>query len=150
MYWGKALPPDQLQQALTNSLPLGLYKATPPSKPPKSEGSPESPRTPSPTLEAEQDEDLEQIGLARLITDRVTFAYLTDVYIRPEYRGTGLGKWLVKCCKEVVDDMPAIRRWVLVTSLAKSKAFYERELGMWDSREEEGFIVMTKKAGHSG
>jgi len=38
-----------------------------------------------------------QIGLARVITDRATFGYLADVYVLEEYRGRGLGKWLVRC-----------------------------------------------------
>ena len=36
-----------------------------------------------------------QIGLARLITDYVTIAYLTDVYVLEEYQGKGLGTWLL-------------------------------------------------------
>jgi GNAT superfamily N-acetyltransferase len=36
-----------------------------------------------------------QVGLARVITDYATFAYLCDVYIQPEHRGAGLGKWLM-------------------------------------------------------
>lgn len=38
-----------------------------------------------------------QIGIARMITDHATFAYLCDVYIEEEHRGHGLGKWLVEC-----------------------------------------------------
>lgn len=38
-----------------------------------------------------------QIGIARMITDHATFAYLCDVYIEEEYRGQGLGKWLLEC-----------------------------------------------------
>lgn len=38
-----------------------------------------------------------QIGLARVITDRVTYAYLCDVYIVPSKRGLGLGTWLMHC-----------------------------------------------------
>lgn len=38
-----------------------------------------------------------QIGIARMITDHATFAYLCDVYIDEAYRGHGLGKWLMEC-----------------------------------------------------
>lgn len=34
------------------------------------------------------------IGFARLVTDYVTLAYLTDVYIAEEHRGLGLGQWV--------------------------------------------------------
>lgn len=36
-----------------------------------------------------------QVGYARMITDQATFAYLADVFIDENYRGKGLGKWLV-------------------------------------------------------
>lgn len=36
-----------------------------------------------------------QIGFARVVTDFATVAYICDVIIAPEYRGKGLGKWLV-------------------------------------------------------
>jgi GNAT superfamily N-acetyltransferase len=36
-----------------------------------------------------------QVGFARVITDFAVHAYLADVFVLPEYRGQGLGKWLV-------------------------------------------------------
>ncbi|MFW6352724.1 MAG: GNAT family N-acetyltransferase [Bacteroidota bacterium] len=36
-----------------------------------------------------------QIGFARIVTDNATFAWIADVFIDPQYRGLGLGKWLV-------------------------------------------------------
>jgi GNAT superfamily N-acetyltransferase len=38
-----------------------------------------------------------QIGFARVVTDFSTFAWLCDVFILEEFRGQGLGKWLVEC-----------------------------------------------------
>jgi GNAT superfamily N-acetyltransferase len=35
-----------------------------------------------------------QIGYARWITDRITFAYLADVFIHQDHAGQGLGRWL--------------------------------------------------------
>lgn len=90
MYWAKPLKPEQLELTLSQSLTFGLYISTPPSSK-KRQGSPSSPRTPSPTLEPEQDEDLEQIGLARFVTDHVTFVYISDVYIARDHRGKRLG-----------------------------------------------------------
>ncbi|CAL9376257.1 hypothetical protein SUDANB106_00969 [Streptomyces sp. enrichment culture] len=34
----------------------------------------------------------EQLGYARVVTDRATFAWLCDVYVAPAARGRGLGK----------------------------------------------------------
>lgn len=55
-----------------------------------------------------------QVGYARVITDRATFAYLCDVYVLEEHRGHGLGVWLM----EVVTahpDLQGLRRFVLIT-----------------------------------
>jgi len=30
-----------------------------------------------------------------MVSDRATFAWLCDVFVLPEYRGQGLGSWLV-------------------------------------------------------
>ena len=55
-----------------------------------------------------------QIGFARVVTDRATFAYLCDVYVLEEYAGQGLGKRLMQ---EVQShpDLQGLRRFVLVT-----------------------------------
>jgi GNAT superfamily N-acetyltransferase len=37
-----------------------------------------------------------QVGLARVVTDHATFAYLCDVYVLEEHRGRGLGKFLMR------------------------------------------------------
>ena len=55
-----------------------------------------------------------QIGYARMITDKATFAYLADVFIEEKFRGRGLGKWLV----EVILGHPGLqglRRIMLAT-----------------------------------
>src|SRR5580658_61041 len=36
-----------------------------------------------------------QVGFAKVITDRATFAYLADVFIVPQHRGRGAGKKLI-------------------------------------------------------
>ena len=55
-----------------------------------------------------------QVGFCRVLSDRHTFAYLADVYVRPDHRGHGLGVELVR---EVVDNGPFARlRWLLFTA----------------------------------
>src|SRR3954454_4423851 len=44
-----------------------------------------------------------QVGFARAFTDGVSLVYLADVYLRPEYRGWGLGVQLVR---EMVERGP--------------------------------------------
>jgi GNAT superfamily N-acetyltransferase len=55
-----------------------------------------------------------QIGFARAITDRATFAYLADVYVLDAYRGRGLGTWLVETIM-AHPELRGLRRWMLVT-----------------------------------
>ncbi len=38
-----------------------------------------------------------QIGFARVVTDKAVFSWLMDVVIDEEYRGNGLGRWLMEC-----------------------------------------------------
>jgi GNAT superfamily N-acetyltransferase len=59
-------------------------------------------------------EGVRQIGFARVVTDCATFAYLCDVYVLEEYRGRGLGKWLMR---ELLThpDLQGVRRFMLVT-----------------------------------
>jgi ribosomal protein S18 acetylase RimI-like enzyme len=58
--------------------------------------------------------DGRQIGLARVITDSVTYAYICDVYIAEERRRKGLGTWLVQCVLEHPDLMH-LKRVALIT-----------------------------------
>lgn len=55
-----------------------------------------------------------QIGLARVVTDRATFAYLCDVYVEPEFRGRGVGKRLMSAVV-AHPDLQGLRRFQLVT-----------------------------------
>jgi GNAT superfamily N-acetyltransferase len=83
-YWANKRTREQMETIIENSLCFGVYK-----------------------------ED-KQIGFARVVTDYATFAYLGDVYILPEFQGTGLGKWLM----ETIVGHPRLqgfRRWILAT-----------------------------------
>jgi GNAT superfamily N-acetyltransferase len=55
-----------------------------------------------------------QIGFARVVTDRATFAYLCDVFIDESHRGQGLGKWLMSAVMNH-PDLQGLRRWTLAT-----------------------------------
>jgi GNAT superfamily N-acetyltransferase len=61
-------------------------------------------------------------GFARTVSDGTSFAYLADVYVLAEHRGSGLGVELVR---EAVDGAPfAGVRWLLHTEDAHG--LYER------------------------
>lgn len=63
-----------------------------------------------------------QIGFARVVTDYATFAYLCDVYLEEEYRGQGLGSWLLQC----IVEHPQLQNlsWCLLTGT--NHDFYQR------------------------
>ena len=44
-----------------------------------------------------------QIGFARVVSDYATVSYIADVIIHPEFRGGGLGTWMMKCIIEHPD-----------------------------------------------
>jgi len=84
-YWAVGRPRERTERAIRNSLVFGIY------------------------------EGAKQIGVARVVSDYSIFAYLCDVFIHEDYRGHGLGKWLVQTIMEH-PDLKEMRRWVLVTS----------------------------------
>jgi GNAT superfamily N-acetyltransferase len=83
-YWAKGIPKNIVEKSIANSLCFGLLY-----------------------------EDA-QVGFARLVTDKATFAYLADVFIINEHRGKGLSKWLMKTIHEH-PELQNLRRWILTT-----------------------------------
>ena len=84
-YWARGIPRETLARAIANSLCFGLFT-----------------------------EDGLQVGFARTITDRATYAYLADVYVLEEFRGRGLSRWLMD---SVVShpELQGLRRITLAT-----------------------------------
>jgi GNAT superfamily N-acetyltransferase len=83
-YWATGRSRVRVMRAIGHSLPFGLYHRD------------------------------AQVGFARVVTDYVQLAFLSDVFVLEPQRGNGLGKWLV----EVVTSLPelqAVRLWILGT-----------------------------------
>ncbi|WP_134739808.1 GNAT family N-acetyltransferase [Nocardioides sp. 503] len=59
-------------------------------------------------------DDDRQVGYARVVTDRATFAWLCDVYVAREARGQGVGKALVAAVDATLTDL-GVRRTLLAT-----------------------------------
>ncbi|KAK9365535.1 hypothetical protein V1509DRAFT_612478 [Lipomyces kononenkoae] len=119
MYWTGPVPDHVLQNIVNNSFCFGLYEVVH-----------STINSHVDTSQVVRPEYLNQIGFARLITDNVTFAYLTDVYVLPTYQGLGLGGWLIDCIHELLSALPYLRWFMLRTSKEKSKESYEKRLGM--------------------
>ncbi len=56
----------------------------------------------------------QQVAMARVITDRATFAYLADVYVLDAHRGHGLSKAMVSWL-HAHPELQGLRRWMLMT-----------------------------------
>ena len=57
-------------------------------------------------------------------------AYLTDVFVIPEYQGYGLGRWLMQCINETLDTWPHLRSAMLFAGGEQAQTFYKETLGM--------------------
>lgn len=91
-YWCQGIPRPVVERALANSLCFGLYRVLDPVTPGR----------------------LEQVGLARVVTDCATFAYLCDVFVDDQLRGRGLGKRLMSAVMEF-PQLQGLRRFMLLT-----------------------------------
>lgn len=60
-----------------------------------------------------------QIGVARVITDRATFAYLCDVFVDESHRGRGISKQMLDALF-AHPDLQTLRHWALATRDAHS------------------------------
>lgn len=84
-YWSPGVPKDIVARAIANSLCVGVFR------------------------------DGAQVGFARVVTDRATFAYLADVYVLEEHRGHGLARAMVAHLHDH-PELQGLRRWMLATN----------------------------------
>jgi len=56
----------------------------------------------------------EQVGFARVVTDKATFAYLADVYVLQAHRGQGLARQIVEAVQRH-PELQGLRRFMLAT-----------------------------------
>ena len=83
-YWAAGIPREVVERAIRNSLCFAAF------------------------------DDGRQVGFARVITDRATYAYVSDVFVLPSHRGRGVGKRLMA---EIMShrELHGLRRWHLAT-----------------------------------
>ena len=97
-YWSPGIPKALVARAIANSMCFGLYLA----------------ETRSPAHGDALDQGETQVGFARVVTDKSSFAYLADVYVLEEHRGQGLSKRLVQTI-QAHPDLQGLRRFMLAT-----------------------------------
>lgn len=54
------------------------------------------------------------VGFGRVVSDRASFAWVSDVIVLEPWRGRGLGRWIMECIL-AHPDLQALRRWLLAT-----------------------------------
>lgn len=118
-YWAGEMPRDVFDRAVRGSLSFGAVRGA------------------------------ATVGFARVVSDRATFAYVSDVFVDPAHRGTGVSKALMVAIMRH-PELQNLRLWVLVTSdahglyaqhgfkeLAKPERYMER-------RDPEVYQRMTR------
>ena len=83
-YWSRGVPLSTVQKAFDNSICFAALAGS------------------------------EQIGFARVVTDKATFAYLSDVYVLPAHRGMGVAKRMVEAIQRH-PELQGLRRFMLAT-----------------------------------
>ena len=83
------------------------------------------------------------VGGARIVTDRATFGWLTDVYVLAEHRGRGLGKAVVAAACEH-PAVAGIKRILLMTTDARE---LYRPLGFAELPDPERWMERRSGAG---
>lgn len=89
-YWAQGRSLETVQSSIEHSLCFGVY------------------------------EGQRQVGFARVVTDTATFAWLCDVFILEEYRGNGLGKWLI----ETITAQPALQPMLFLLATRDAQGLY--------------------------
>lgn len=84
-YWAEGIGRELVARCMANSVCVGAYH-----------------------------ESAGQVGFARVITDRASFAYLCDVYVLEDHRGHGLARKMTETLL-AHSELQGLRRWVLVT-----------------------------------
>ena len=110
-YWSRGVERDRVERSIESSIPFGVYLGD------------------------------EQVGFARVITDRATFGWIADVFVVGEHRGRGLGKRLVG---EILahPELQGLRRWLLAT--ADAHGLY-RKFGFTQLEAQERFMALESR-----
>ena len=83
-YWARGIPRETVARSMEHSLCFGAFDRN------------------------------RQVGFARVISDRATFAYVCDVFALESYRQRGVGKSLMAAIM-AHPELQGLRRWTLAT-----------------------------------
>jgi GNAT superfamily N-acetyltransferase len=97
-YWGWAYTKEKVQENAANALSFGIYERLDPSG------------------------TVNQLGFARVITDKVSFSFICDVVVDVNRRGEGIGTKLMEC----IVAHPDVKRTISILGTKDAWRFYER------------------------
>jgi GNAT superfamily N-acetyltransferase len=83
-YWAKGIPREVVERSIRHSICFGAFDGG------------------------------RQVGFARVISDRATFAYVADVFVVDSHRGRGVGKRIMACITSH-PELQNLRLWTLFT-----------------------------------
>jgi len=83
-YWAEGIPREVVERSIRHSICFGAFEGD------------------------------RQVGFARVISDRATFAYVADVFVLPSHRGRSIGKRLMACIPSH-PELQNLRLWTLFT-----------------------------------
>ena len=88
-YWSAGVPRDVVERAIDGSICFSAFEGDP-------------------------DTSAPQVGFARVVTDKATFAWLCDVFVLPQHRGQGVARRLMDAVM-AHPDLQDLRNVMLAT-----------------------------------
>jgi GNAT superfamily N-acetyltransferase len=121
-YWAKGIPREVMERSIRHSICFGAFDGA------------------------------RQVGFARVISDRATFAYVCDVFVLDGDRGRGIGRRIMACITSH-PELQNLRLWTLFTRDAHG---LYRQHGFRDARHPDRLMerraerpYALRAAGHS-
>ena len=111
-YWATGIPRDVVTRAMAHSLCFGAFAGD------------------------------RQVGFARVVTDRATFAYVCDVFVLESHQGRGVGKQLMAAIM-AHPELQGLRRLALFTRDAHG---LYRQYGFGEIRFPDRFMEVFNAA----
>jgi len=109
-YWARGRSREIVDRGIDHSMPFGAYA------------------------------DGAQVGFARVVTDRCTFAWIADVFVVPGHRRRGIGKQLIETIL-AHPELQTMGRWLLGT--ADAHGLYE-QFGFEPLERTERFMARER------
>ena len=157
MWWNDPLETSQMNKMLDNCLTLSVFAVPDTEEEMRSKSMNIQPKTSRPK-ESPADlypdnggfprsmkpSDFRMVAFARVVTDYVTIAYLTDVFVIEEFQRKGLASWMMRALKELVDGWPNLRGLMLMTHDQTAARMYEKTLGAvdFDKGPSAGLVML--------